>query len=150
MNKAIYILIRIFLNIGVQAENTVRILFDTPEAAIALRLKDTEDHYLLSKIVDNARAKIVTEYSGHEAKRTVSGRKEEEFDPNRQFCTRFLPRLMLRVGSKSSKTIIIALRLILLIQRPSLLSMMDLKKPMLRNWLMQVRRVRYHLNNKHQ
>lgn len=75
---------------GVQAENTLRMLFDNPESAIALRLKDSEDLYLISKIVDNARSKVGTEYSGEEAKRTVQGHKEEDFDPNRQFCTRFV------------------------------------------------------------
>ncbi|QRY55973.1 YiiX/YebB-like N1pC/P60 family cysteine hydrolase [Sphingobacterium siyangense] len=75
---------------GVQAENTQRMLFDSPEAAIALRLKDPEDLYLITRVVDNARTKVGTEYSGEEAKRTVQGHTETDFDPNRQFCTRFV------------------------------------------------------------
>lgn len=48
---------------GVQAENTIRRLFDSPEAAIALRLKNTEHKDLVNNIVDRARTKIGTEYS---------------------------------------------------------------------------------------
>src|SRR5690606_26738519 len=85
---------------GVQAENTVRMLFDTPEAAIALRLKDTVDHFSLSKVIDNARVKVGTEYSGDEAKRTVLGYTEVDFDPNRQFCTRFVAQAYAEGGVK--------------------------------------------------
>ncbi|WP_398456045.1 YiiX/YebB-like N1pC/P60 family cysteine hydrolase [Sphingobacterium thalpophilum] len=83
---------------GVQAENTLRILFDSPGAAIALRLKNPEDFFLISRIVDVARTKVGTEYSGEEAKRTVQGHTEADFDPNRQFCTRFVAQAYMEGG----------------------------------------------------
>lgn len=75
---------------GVQAENTSRMLFDSPQSAIALRLKKNKDFHFISKIVDVARTKIGTEYSVEEAKRTVQTDIEDDFDANRQFCTRFV------------------------------------------------------------
>ncbi|WP_294307362.1 YiiX/YebB-like N1pC/P60 family cysteine hydrolase [uncultured Chryseobacterium sp.] len=75
---------------GVQAENTRRMLFNNIEDAIALRLRNPKDDYLIRQIIDRARTKIGTEYSGEEAKRTVQGHSESDFDPNRQFCTRFV------------------------------------------------------------
>jgi len=85
---------------GVQAENTVRMLFHDKDAAIALRLKNALHNHLLGNIIDNARTKIGTEYSGAEAKRTILRRNEDEFEPNRQFCTRFVAQAFADGGLK--------------------------------------------------
>ena len=83
---------------GVQAENTLRMLFQKADAAIALRLKDKENIKFIQIIVDMARSKVGTEYSGEEAKRTVLGYSDEEFEYNRQFCTRFVAQAYAEAG----------------------------------------------------
>lgn len=83
---------------GVQAENTRRMLFESNEAAIALRAKDLEDPNFIRDVVDIARTKVGTEYSMDEARRTVQEHTETYFDPNRQFCTRFVAQAYAEAG----------------------------------------------------
>lgn len=75
---------------GVQSDNTSRMLFEKPDAAIALRLKDPKNKVFIEGVIAHARAKVGTEYSSDEAKRTIAEHSDEEFEANRQFCTRFV------------------------------------------------------------
>jgi len=83
---------------GVQADNPMRMYFEKADAAIALRPKSSVDLPLIQAAIDQARNKVGTEYSVEEAQRTIKEKKEEEYEPNRQFCTRFVAQIYANVG----------------------------------------------------
>jgi hypothetical protein len=82
---------------GVQADNAMRMTFDNLEAAIALRIRNDSD-VDLNSVINNARAKVGTAYSVEEAIRTVKEPSEEDFESNRQFCTRLVSQAFAEAG----------------------------------------------------
>ena len=83
---------------GVQAGNSMRMLFQNIDDAVALRIKDEENRKYLFAIENFVRDKIGTEYSAEEAKRTISEQNIEDFEENRQFCTRLVAQAYAQSG----------------------------------------------------
>lgn len=76
---------------GVHSQNTQRILLDTPDSAVVLRLIRRPDQATIRKICDYARATVGTEYSIPEAIASWSKRRSDSgARANRQFCSRLV------------------------------------------------------------
>jgi len=73
---------------GVQAHNTQRMLFESPQFCKVLRYKDTISQELLESVLDFVRTKVGTAYSIPEA--IHAGLKDKKYSDqqNRQFCSR--------------------------------------------------------------
>jgi len=76
--------------LGVHAMNSARKLFDSPDDAIALRLKQIGEAGVIQRAVDFARTLIGTEYSPAEARRSVRETDAPAIETNRQYCSRLV------------------------------------------------------------
>lgn len=76
---------------GVHSQNTQRVLLDTPDTAMVLRLSRRPDQTTIRKICDYARAAVGTQYSIPEAIASWSKRRSSSgARANRQFCSRLV------------------------------------------------------------
>lgn len=75
---------------GVQSNNIQRLLIESPDDIVVLRLKDYSLHNKLGLVEEFARRQIGMQYSTSEAKIAALKRGSESKEPNRQFCTRFV------------------------------------------------------------
>ena len=85
---------------GVQSVNILRRYFEKDDAAIALRPKRNVSDRIIHAAIDHARNKIGIEYSDKEALRTIKEHTAEDFEENRQFCTRFVAQVFASAGLK--------------------------------------------------
>ncbi|HFK5554665.1 TPA: YiiX/YebB-like N1pC/P60 family cysteine hydrolase [Elizabethkingia anophelis] len=85
---------------GVQSNNLQRLLIESKDDAVVLRIKDESKKRLIIKAEQFARQKIGTEYSTDEAKIAIISKELEAKEPNRQFCTRFIAQAYENAGIK--------------------------------------------------
>jgi len=84
--------------LGVQADNPMRKLFELEDDAVALRLKGDDQAEVIEKAMMAVRSKIGTQYSLDEAKAVLKQPDIDAIEANRQFCTRLVAQAYAEAG----------------------------------------------------